>query len=269
MNILVAAGTLPRSRPVNHVLHAGPQVFRLVALLTLHRAVRPFQRKICGGMIKPLQFAPRLRSMASPATYSTSIRKQCHHPGGKLTFVRIFVTGGTSPLLEDVLGRPPCPESRRLAVTVGTDDGHVCSLQGKARRGMVRKRKCRRLESLLGMTGFATVIEGSAPELASVDIFVARETGHVRKNINNHLGSLEVALGARDFHMSSLQWKMRLCVLGDAEGRRFEAADLVTCRAIPTIGPRGKLTAMWVFLVTVCAVCERHRLLEIAASTVA
>lgn len=74
----------------------------------------------------------------------------------------------------------------------------------------------------------------------------------------------DVAPGARHHGVSALQGIRRRGVVFHGEGRRLESLDRVTGTALATLRAFGKLSLVRVRLVTIRALLEHQRLLEIS-----
>jgi hypothetical protein len=154
------------------------------------------------------------------------------------------------------VGRPP--------VAVGAHDSHVSAGERKAGLGVLRQREGRLFEVLGRVASFAAVLIGYTGKLAAVNVFVACRAGRVLNSIDDHVGPLNVTLGARYLGMPVPQRKSRCPMLGELERRGFESLHLVAACAFPPVRPVRKLASMRILFVAVGAVGERNRLLEIA-----
>lgn len=215
-------------------------------------------------MIKTGEFLPRFCGMAYLAARQFPFLPGVTHQLVELALVRICVAscaGEAAPVIKG----SGWLESRRGLVTITADNRLVTSGQRKLGLLVPGKGEDRRLKPLQAMTPFTAVEVGRGGELSGMWISMAIGATLEADFENGAFALGQVTVIARHGGVLPLQ-RIRGCrVFFQAEGGGFEAIYGVAGGALPMAGPLGKLAAVGIGMVTVHALLENKRLLEIAA----
>jgi hypothetical protein len=143
-----------------------------------------------------------------------------------------------------------------MAIVAG--HGHVPAGEREPGFVMPAQREIRRRIGLYGMAILAAIIVRRARELAFVDVRMAVQTLTVFETIIRALPGREVALGAKDGSVFSLQGVPGGGVLGHPEFRGLEPLHGVTGLAGATVLARAELSVMRIRSVAIGACSVRQ-----------
>ena len=146
MGIVVASGALLRRRAKIHILEAGLDAGRTVAISAGDAAVRPEKRERGFGMVEARQNHPVRSAVASLATHRSTVRPLSRHLCVELALVRVDVTGCAGAVVESVSHRNDRGWGYRL-MAVRTEDGEVSAGQRETGVLVPRQRKLCRFEA--------------------------------------------------------------------------------------------------------------------------
>ncbi len=265
VNILVTVFAFVRGRAEAHVPQCDFHVRWPMASGARSGAMRTNKRVIRLVMIETDEVAPGLLGMAR----LTSLRRaRCGERFGhllvELSLVYVSVTGGAIERGEVIRDDRELGLLRLLLVAIDASDSDMAPGEREARLLVSRQGEAGRLESQFAVTRLAAIEIRRGGELPLVRVLVAVGATIKLDLVPRSLARGRVTLGARDVRVLSLQWERGQVVLDEEELRGLETFHRVAGFALASIGALRELSIVWIGLVTVGALGEGERLLEIA-----
>jgi hypothetical protein len=284
VNVGMAFLALRRGLGEVHVGELHFEVRRPVAVNASHGSMRAEESEPGPVVIEARDILPVPGGMAGFAAGGCAVGAERLHALGKLAAVRVLVTGGAGKIREVINGgglvagrcgrglslhghrsgeqrRPR--EGRCRLVAIAAQDSQMAAGELEAGLFVLGEPKCRRLESLDRVALLALIQPGRSGELRLVLVVVAVQATGELDLIKRVSALRDVALGAPEFRVLTLE---RVCGGGvrlRIELGRVPAVDVVAGRALAAVGTLCELAVVCI-LVAIHALGERQFFLEVA-----
>lgn len=229
-----------------------------------HGAMRAKQRELRFGVVEAIHVSPGAGVVASFATERSAVSAKLCHTVIEFALVRIFVTAGTGQIVPTKRKDPvEAARSARFVAFVARD-GSMRASKRITRLAVHGHGIGRDVEVPNGVAVLAAVLMRRRNELAVVLILVAVQTSGKLHFVNRVFACGKMAFGAVDFDVFALERVVGSVVFFHAEERRLPAFHGVAFGAFAFLWARLKLAFVRIGFVTVVAIAERQRLLEVA-----
>jgi len=238
---------------------------RFVAIAACHRAMCATERKRRFGVVESVHVRPGPRVVAGLAAKHRAVRPSALHASLELALVWINVACGARAVGKMKWKDLVLTACNAHPVAFGARHGHVSTRQWVLCLPVLHNRESRSMKVDHSVTLLAAIFVGLRCKLSVVRVLVAIEASRELHFINRVFARRNVALRAFHFGVHTLQRIFRRFMLGHPEKRRLPVIHRVAFRAFTFLGARGKLAAVWIRFVTVRALLERQRFLEIPA----
>jgi hypothetical protein len=203
--------------------------------------------------------------VAGFATRIRSVGTHLLHSFFKLTSVGIGVARRAGAVFEAILRNILCLGRGFFFVTIAAGDGNMSSGQQEAGLLVLRQSESRGPESIERVALLTAVEVGRRGELPLMFVFVAIHAAIKFDFVDCFFTSWDVALRALQRRMFALQRVGGRGMLVQAELGRLKSIHGVAGRAFSSIGPRGELALVLIFM-AVHAALKGNRLFKVAAA---